>query len=137
MFELTGLLGDAMQGELSDHALTPARAEVVWCLHHGGPMTQRQLSEELRCTPRNVTGLVDALESAGIAARNPHPSDRRATLVALTPQGEEMAAAWEAGYQALAAHLLAGIGRDDLGRLSAALDQVVSRLREATLVPPA
>jgi hypothetical protein len=62
LFELTGLLGDAMQGELSGHALTPARAEVVWCLHHRGPLTQRQLSEELRCTPRNVTGLVDALE---------------------------------------------------------------------------
>ena len=137
LFELSGLLGDAMQGELSGHGLTPARAEVVWCLHHRGPMTQRQLSEELRCTPRNVTGLVDVLASAGIAARNPHPSDRRATLVTLTPHGKKMAAAWETGYQALAGHLFSGIGHTDLERLSATLDQIVSRLRDATLVTPA
>jgi DNA-binding MarR family transcriptional regulator len=49
-------------------------------------MTQRQLSEALQCSPRNVTGLVDALGSDGLAERGAHPTDRRASLVALTPQ---------------------------------------------------
>jgi hypothetical protein len=37
------------------------------------PMTQRQhvLSQALRCTPRNVTDLVDALEAAGLVVRGP------------------------------------------------------------------
>ncbi len=37
--------------------------------------------------PRNVTVLLDALEATGFAARHPHPSDRRATLIQLTEKG--------------------------------------------------
>ena len=49
----------------------------------------------------------------------------------LTPPGEDRAAEWDDGYQALAGHLLAGTRRDDLVRLTDALDRIVSRLREA------
>jgi DNA-binding MarR family transcriptional regulator len=129
LFELAGLLGEAMNSELAGDGLTPARAEVVWRLQHHGPMTQRELSEALRCTPRNVTGLVDGLEAAGLAARSRHPSDRRASLVALTEAGAARAASWRAGYQALAAELLGDLGADDLSHLTATLDKILTRLR--------
>src|SRR5258705_12445070 len=87
LFDLAVVLGDLMTRRLAKHGLTPARAEVVWLLHHGGPRTQRELSQALKCTPRNVTGLVDALEAAGFVARSAHPTDRRATVVSLTQQG--------------------------------------------------
>ncbi|MEN3610618.1 MarR family transcriptional regulator [Plantactinospora sp. ZYX-F-223] len=53
----------------------------------GGVQDCGELSQALKCTPRNVTGLVDALEAAGFVARSAHPTDRRATVVSLT-QGE-------------------------------------------------
>src|SRR5262245_19274072 len=68
------------------HGLTPAWAEVIWLLHNGGPRTQRELSQVLKCTPRNVTGRVEALQTAGFVARSAHPTDRRATIVSLTEQ---------------------------------------------------
>jgi DNA-binding MarR family transcriptional regulator len=40
-------------------------------------------------SPRNITTLVDALEANGLVRRHPHPTDRRAILVELTPQGVE------------------------------------------------
>ena len=43
---------------------------------------------------RNVTGLVDALEGAGFVTRSPHPTDRRATVVSLTPQGTNLVTDW-------------------------------------------
>ena len=49
----------------------------------------------------------------------------------LTPPGEDRAAEWDDGYQALAGHLLAGTRRDDLVGVTDALDRIVSRLREA------
>jgi DNA-binding MarR family transcriptional regulator len=47
------------------------------------------LSDELVVSPRNVTVLVDALEANGLVRRLAHPTDRRAILVELTPQGVE------------------------------------------------
>ena len=40
---------------------------------------------------RNVTKLVDALESDGLLERLTHPSDRRVTLISLTQQGTQVA----------------------------------------------
>ena len=47
----------------------------------------RNLGDQLGASPRNMTAMVDALEDAGLVVRQPHPTDRRATLVALTPDG--------------------------------------------------
>jgi DNA-binding MarR family transcriptional regulator len=49
------------------------------------------LGDELGVTARNVTTLVDGLESEGLVRRLPHPTDRRATVVELTPRGFAMA----------------------------------------------
>ena len=47
----------------------------------------RDLGDQLGVSPRNMTAMVDALEDAGLVVRQPHPTDRRATLVTLTPGG--------------------------------------------------
>ena len=47
------------------------------------------LSEALGVTARNVTTLVDALEDEQLVKRLAHPTDRRATLIELTPKGLE------------------------------------------------
>src|SRR5438477_2588493 len=93
LFELGVRLTDAMDGGLAERGLTRPRAELIWRLAQQSPLTQRELSQALRCTPRNVTDLVDALEAIELVARGPHPTDRRATLVSLTSRGK-VAAAW-------------------------------------------
>jgi DNA-binding MarR family transcriptional regulator len=129
LFDLAVLLGGLMDRRLAQLGLTPARAEVLWLLHRGGPRTQRELSQTLKCTPRNVTGLVDALESAGFVARKPHPTDRRAALVTLSEQGEAVAAAWQADHHLGAGRLFAGVSAADLANFVATLDLVLDRLR--------
>jgi DNA-binding MarR family transcriptional regulator len=47
----------------------------------------RCISAELDVTARNVTALVDGLEADGLVRRVPHPTDRRATVIELTPAG--------------------------------------------------
>lgn len=46
-----------------------------------------QLSGVLRVSNGNVTGIVDRLESEGLAERAPMPGDRRAAVVRLTGKG--------------------------------------------------
>ncbi|MPZ54476.1 MAG: MarR family transcriptional regulator [Acidimicrobiia bacterium] len=128
LFALGAVLGPAMAEGLSKEGLTTARAEVIWRLHEQGPMNQRQLSEVLQCTPRNVTGLVDALEAAELVERRPHPTDRRATHVTLTKKGERAVDEWNEESSELAARLLAGIETTELARLASNLDLILQRL---------
>jgi DNA-binding MarR family transcriptional regulator len=48
-----------------------------------------RLAEFMRVTPRNVTGLVDNLEKAGLVERVPDPDDRRAVRARLTEAGSQ------------------------------------------------
>lgn len=84
VLELAVLLNDDMERDLARRGLTGSRAHLVWELNRHGPSTQQALAEALGVTPRAVTGLVDALADAGFVTREPHPGDRRATLVTFT-----------------------------------------------------
>ncbi len=130
LFELTARLADATEHGLDKLGLTLARATVIWHVNYRGPMTQRELSEVLGVTPRNVTGLVDALESTGFVARAPHPTDRRATLVTLTEQGHKIAALRDKDYQEFAARLFGDVPADDLAVFITTADHVLGRLRD-------
>jgi DNA-binding MarR family transcriptional regulator len=115
LFEIAARLGELMHAALTQHGLTPARAEALLALHQAGrPVVQRELSDALRCTPRHVTALLDALETGGWATRHPHPADRRATLVSLTSEGTAVVTWIQAQRQAAASELLADVEARDL-----------------------
>ena len=91
-----------------------------------GGLTMGELSQRLMVTGGNVTGVTDQLESEGLVKRTPHPSDRRAFAVQLTPAGRrqfrrmaavheqwviELFAGWSADEKAQVYTLLAGLKR--------------------------
>lgn len=57
-----------------------------------GPMTMSELAERMSCEPSNATYVVDKLEARGLIERRPHPTDRRAKQLVLTPDGLELRA---------------------------------------------
>ena len=69
--------------------LSGGRIRLLGALAADGPQIMSSLRDRLRVTGRNITQLVDGLEADGLVRRDAHPSDRRATVVALTPAGEE------------------------------------------------
>ena len=129
MLELVLFLGNDMVRTLGEQGLTPARAHLLWELAERGPSTQRVLADALRVTPRNVTGLVDALVESGYVRRDPHPRDRRATLVTLTRSGFRVAAAMRRDRDGLAESLFAGMSATRLEGFLRGLDDVLGRLR--------
>jgi DNA-binding MarR family transcriptional regulator len=133
---ICGALADSMDRGLADQGLSRSRAEVIWRLQRAGPATQRELNDALRCTPRNVTGLVDALEAAGLVSRSPHPSDRRATVVSLTRQGMTTANAWQAESHNVATLLFGDLAAPERTNLVATLEQVLAKLRASTAARP-
>ncbi|APU43414.1 hypothetical protein BSL84_30305 [Streptomyces sp. TN58] len=129
LFELAEVLGGIMQRGMAEKGLTTARAGVLWALFHGGPVTQRALAARLGVTPRNVTGLLDALQEDGLVVRGVHPTDRRATLVSLTHEGRSVTSALRGGRDELAAVLFADVPADQLDTFVATLGLVTERLR--------
>jgi MarR family transcriptional regulator, organic hydroperoxide resistance regulator len=57
-----------------------------------GPMTLRELADRMSCEPSNITFVADRLEEQGYLERHPHPGDRRAKQLVLTPKGTELRA---------------------------------------------
>ncbi|MCT2592161.1 MarR family transcriptional regulator [Streptomyces sp. N2-109] len=52
-----------------------------------GPMTMRDLADRMSCEPSNATYVIDKLEKRRLIERHPHPTDRRAKQLVLTPEG--------------------------------------------------
>ncbi|MBR7831179.1 MarR family transcriptional regulator [Actinospica sp. MGRD01-02] len=77
----------------------------------------------------SMTVLVGSLEQAGLVGRRPDPTDGRAVLVSLTPEGEEfLAARRQAGADRLS-ELVGKLPAADLEALAAAVPALL-RLRE-------
>jgi DNA-binding MarR family transcriptional regulator len=127
-FAATILMNDDMAKGLAARELTPARANALWQISARGPLTQRQIADVLRVTPRNVTKLVDGLEQTGFVARTRHDTDRRAVLVRLTAKGEAAAVRMETESDTLAEDLFGALGPAELATLVRALDHVSARL---------
>jgi len=129
LLEVTVLFQHDMESNLGARGLTVSRTHLLWVLHHAGPCKQHELAEALDVTPRNVTGLVDALVATGFVVREPHPTDRRATLVILSDKGAATMEAMAAEREQVADGLVAGMSAATVDRMTGDLEVVLLNLR--------
>ncbi|WP_030295014.1 MarR family winged helix-turn-helix transcriptional regulator [Streptomyces katrae] len=77
------LVAEALAAEglrLGHQAVLAATAEY-------GPVAQADLGRRLGIDPKDLVGLLNHLEAAGLVLRAPNPADRRKNAVTLTPAG--------------------------------------------------
>lgn len=68
--------------------INPGQSRALRALVSAGePLRMARLAELLGIVPRSLTSVVDALEEAGLLARSVDPTNRRSTLVSVTPAG--------------------------------------------------
>jgi DNA-binding MarR family transcriptional regulator len=116
-----------VKSRLQDCGLTYARMRLLGTLHCKGSQIMSDISDDLGVTRRNVTALVDALENEGLVRRMPHPTDRRATIIELTPQGVETTNSMYNGHREAVAEVFANISQDERHELI----RLLGSLREA------
>jgi DNA-binding MarR family transcriptional regulator len=129
ILELTALLSRDSAESLARQGLTESRAHLLWQLQQRGPCTQATLAADLHVTPRAVTALVDGLVDTGFVTREPHPSDRRATLVTFTERGHATAQALLDSYRRLARQLFADLPGAVFDGFDAGLLHVLAQFR--------
>lgn len=100
----------------------------MWEISHRDSITQRELADALKVTPRNVTTLIDALERTGFVKRTDHPSDRRAILLQLTSAGQAITDRLRSETGEFAQTLFEGVDTLRLEQFVETLDLVIERL---------
>jgi DNA-binding MarR family transcriptional regulator len=78
---------------LGPHNLTFPRYEALMILYlsRQGSLPLGKIGERLQVHPTSVTSLIDGLEKQGYVTREPHRTDRRTVLAAITAQGRQVA----------------------------------------------
>jgi DNA-binding MarR family transcriptional regulator len=130
LLEISELFQKDMARAFDGTPLTTSRIRVLWELQHSGPSTQHALATSLGVSPRNITGLVDALEAGGYVVRSQHPSDRRATIVSLAASARRMMREMQREHAELSAELLGAVDSADRPALERGVDAIATHLRE-------
>lgn len=93
LFRVQQILMARIDAVLRPLDLTFARFEMLTLLGFSrtGAMPLAKASSRLQVHPTSVTNTVERLGQAGLVERQPHPTDGRANLIAITPQGRDLA----------------------------------------------
>jgi DNA-binding MarR family transcriptional regulator len=107
--------------------LTFARYEalVLLAFSRQGSLPLGKMGDRLMLHPTSVTNIIDRLENQGLVERIAHPTDRRTTLAAITPEGRRVVG------KATDAVSLTGFGLG--GLTSAELDQLTALIRKTRI----
>jgi MarR family transcriptional regulator, lower aerobic nicotinate degradation pathway regulator len=75
---------------LESLGLTPPLFALLNVLGARTGAIQQEIGQAMGIDPSTMVSLIDQLESAGLAKRRPHPKDRRAREVSITPKGRQL-----------------------------------------------
>jgi DNA-binding MarR family transcriptional regulator len=88
--------------------------DLLWALYRspGRRLRVKDLADEVVLSPTAMSRFIDRVADAGFVRREPHPEDRRALQIALTPQGEELLRRmWPVYARGIERHFAAVAGR--------------------------
>lgn len=132
------MLSEQMSGSIAraaaNYGLTVPRLELLFVLGLQGRCKQVELASYLDCSPRQVTALVDGLESSGHVERHLSPEDRRVRLIDLTEESRRIVDEVVSARVALAEWLFEGLDDDELQTFGALSEKLISRMSGRSLV---
>ncbi|SCF09503.1 DNA-binding transcriptional regulator, MarR family [Micromonospora coriariae] len=117
---VAGRLRRQARESLAPWDVTPSQSRALGVLARHGELRPGAIAEHLRIAPRSATEVVDDLQARGLVERRPDPADRRATLVALTDEGNRVSSAIRAARRAEADRFFGHLDdadRDQLARI--------------------
>lgn len=105
----------------SEHGLSLGQYELLSIIGRRPGCRVQDLVDEVAVTVGAASKAVDRLEAAGWCTRGTHPSDRRSSVLTLTPDGARMLALAGPTVVHALAGLVAGTPAEDLARTATTL----------------
>ncbi|WP_234263545.1 MarR family winged helix-turn-helix transcriptional regulator [Hydrogenophaga sp. NFH-34] len=75
---------------MAPYGLRPVDFSVLTLIAHNPGITSRQVCAALDILPPNLVGMIKSLDQRGLIERRPHPTDRRAQGLHLSPAGKRL-----------------------------------------------
>jgi DNA-binding MarR family transcriptional regulator len=115
-------LSRRLRHESAADGVTPSMHSALSAVERLGPspIPIGDLAAAEQVSPPAMTRIVDHLEARGLVARRVDPSDRRVTLLALTPAGTRTLAGMRSRKNAFLAERLAALSEDERSLVRAA-----------------
>ena len=85
-------LARRLRSERADTSLSLTQLATLATLERHGAMSVGELAAHERVQPPSMTRVVACLEQLGMVTRNPHPSDRRQVVLAVSAAGRALLA---------------------------------------------
>ncbi len=118
---------------LASIGITTALFAVLNFLLSRGPSIQQEIGAAIGIDPSTMVALIDELEGAGLAKRRPHPNDRRAREVVITPKGQRTVKRARVLAQEVEDAVLHGLTSEERRQLMGLLRKALS---SAPALPP-
>jgi DNA-binding MarR family transcriptional regulator len=99
---------------LANDGVTADQFELLSALADQDAVTQQELVRRVGSDPSTMRAMLLLLEGGGLVAREPHPMDRRARCVRLTPKGRKLFSTLGTKSEPLRARLLAAFRQDEV-----------------------
>lgn len=124
---------------LAPLGLHPGQEALLLELARTGPMIQAQIGEAIGCEPPSVTVMTRKLEASGHITRTKSPSDKRATIVELTPQGHALVDQVQKVWKTLGQETVGGLPAEAASQLPSLLTTIAKNVgaRRRTPLPDA
>ena len=109
---------------LSEIDLHPGQDQLLHRLEPESPVSVSALADQLAVRPSTVSKMLDRLIEKRLVMRAASNRDARRTMVMLTPEGEEAKRQVKLIWDRLETELVASLDREDVIKVTSALDQV-------------
>lgn len=109
---------------MAPFGLRPVDFSVLTLIAHNPGVTSRQLCAALDILPPNLVGMIKSLDQRGLIERRPHPSDRRAQGLHLSPTGKRLQKSAQATATQLEIDVASGLSAEELNTLKTLLRKV-------------
>lgn len=116
-------------------ALPMAQVELLQALAEHSPTRVSDLATRLHLATNTVSSLVGQMMTNGLVTRDVDPTDRRASVVALTTTGRRQLADWQQAHERRISAAVARLDPNEqelVIRALPALDHLVDHLRDAS-----
>ena len=121
-----------VQRRFAERGMTLPRFDVLAALDRHGEMNMGALSQALLVSNGNVTQLVQKLVRDGLVEMHKPPSDRRSTIVRLTPEGREIFARLARAHQDWIDQMVGGLDYTQRERIYVALGVLKMSIAKAS-----
>lgn len=112
---------------MAPYGLRPVDFSVLTLIAHNPGITSRQVCAALDILPPNLVGMIKSLDKRGLIERRPHPTDRRAQGLHLSPAGRKLQKDAQSTATKLESDVASRLSAEELDLLKELLQRVYSR----------